>query len=273
VVVLLMGLIGYFGKSSINPVTGEKQHVSLSADQEVALGLQAAPQMAEQFGGFDPNGADQAVVQRVGNKLIASGPGAKTQYQFHFALLRDPNVVNAFALPGGPIFITRALFDRLQNEAQLAGVLGHEIGHVLERHSAEHMARSRLAQSVVGAAGVAASDERGRGQMAYMAAAFAAQMAELRYGRKDELEADTWGVRNMAGAAYDPHEMIAVMEILKQSSRGRQPEFMSSHPDPGNREQVISDAIHKQFPSGIPADLTKGATLRGRADAARSGAY
>jgi predicted Zn-dependent protease len=273
VVVLLMGLIGYFGKNSINPVTGEKQHVSLSADQEVALGLQAAPQMAEQFGGLDPNGADQAIVQRVGNKLIASGPGAKTQYQFHFALLRDPNVVNAFALPGGPIFITRALFDRLQNEAQLAGVLGHEIGHVLERHSAEHMARSQLAQSVVGAAGVAASDERGRGQMAYMAATFAAQMAELRYGRKDELEADTWGVRNMAGAGYDPREMIAVMEILKQSSRGRQPEFMSSHPDPGNREQVISDAIHKQFPSGIPTNLTKGAILRGRADAARQGAY
>jgi predicted Zn-dependent protease len=182
--------------------------------------------------------------------------------------------VNAFALPGGPIFITRALFDRLQNEAQLAGVLGHEIGHVLERHSAEHMARSQLAQSVVGAAGVAASDDRGRGQLAYMAAAFAAQMAQLRYGRKDELEADTWGVRNMAGAGNDPREMIEVMEILKQSSRGgRQPEFMSSHPDPGNREQVIAKAIQELFPSGIPAHLTKGAALRGRADGTRSGAY
>lgn len=268
-VILLIGVIGYFGKSSVNPITGEKQHVSLTADQEVALGLQAAPQMAEQFGGLDPDENAQHLVQQVGEKLVTSGPGAKTQYRFNFHLLRDPQTVNAFALPGGPIFITRALFDRLQNEAQLAGVLGHEVGHVLERHSAEHMARSQLAQSVVGAAGVAASDERGRGQMAYMAAAFAAQMAQLRYGRNDELEADHWGIKNMAGAGYDPREMIAVMEILKRSSGGsRQPEFMSSHPDPGNREQKLQAEIQQDFPVGVPADLSKGRLLRARAAAA-----
>ena len=272
-VVLLIGLIGYFGKSSINPVTGEKQHVALSADQEVALGLQAAPQMAEQFGGLDPNPQAQALVESVGRKLVQSGPGAKTTYQFSFHLLRDPNTVNAFALPGGPIFITRALFDRLQNEAQLAGVLGHEIGHVLERHSAEHMARSELAQSVVGATAVAASDDRGRGQMAYMAAAFAAQMAQLRYGRNDELESDRWGVKNMAGSGYDPREMIQVMEILKQSSRGRQPEFMSSHPDPGNREQQIQAEIQKDFPAGLPQVLSKGRALPGSATASREDSY
>lgn len=270
-IVLLMGVVGYFGKSSINPVTGEKQHVSLTADQEVALGLQAAPQMAEQFGGLDPDENAQALVKQVGQKLVVSGPGAKTQYKFSFHLLRDAQTVNAFALPGGPIFITRALFDRLQNEAQLAGVLGHEVGHVLERHSAEHMARSQLAQSVVGAAGVASSDQRG--QMAYMAAAFAAQMAELKYGRNDELEADHWGVKNMAGAGYDPREMIQVMEILKQSAKGRQPEFMSSHPDPGNREERLQAEIKQDFPSGVPADLTKGQPLRGRANAAGAGSY
>ena len=273
-VVLLMGVIGYFGKSSINPVTGQKQHVSLSVDQEVAMGLQAAPQMAEQFGGLDPDERAQSLVQQVGNKMVQSGLGAKTHYQFKFYLLRDPKTVNAFALPGGPVFITRALFDRLQNEAQLAGVLGHEIGHVLERHSAEHMARSELAQSVVGAAGVAASDDRGHGQMAYMAAQFAAQMTQLKYGRNDELEADHWGVKNMSGGGYDPREMVQVMEILKQSSGGsRQPEFMSSHPDPGNREQEIEAEIQRDFPNGIPSSLTKGQPLTGRADAAHSGAY
>jgi predicted Zn-dependent protease len=273
-IVLLMGVVGYFGKSSINSVTGEKQHVSLSVDQEVTMGLQAAPQMAEQFGGLDPDERAQALVQQVGRKLIERGPGAKANYPFKFYLLRDPKTVNAFALPGGPIFITRALFDRLQNEAQLAGVLGHEIGHVLERHSAEHMARSELAQSVAGAAGVAASDDRGHGQMAYMAAQFAAQMTQLKYGRNDELEADRWGVKNMAGAAYDPGEMVQVMEILKRASGGsRQPEFMSSHPDPGNREQEIQAEIQRDFPSGIPPNFTKGQALSGRADAARSGAY
>lgn len=273
-VVLLMGLIGYFGKSSINPVTGEKQHVSLSVDQEVAMGLQAAPQMAEQFGGLDPDERAQALVQQVGRKLVTSGPGGKTNYQFRFYLLRDPKTVNAFALPGGPVFITRALFERLQNEAQLAGVLGHEVGHILERHSAEQMARTQLAQSVVGAAGVAASDDQGHGQMGYMAAQFAAQMTQLKYGRKDELEADRWGVKNMSGAGYEPRELIQVMEILKQASGGsRRPEFMSSHPDPGNREEEIQAEIQRDFPSGIPSNLTKGQPLSGRADAARSGAY
>ena len=273
-VILLIGVIGYFGKTSINPVTGEKQHVSLTQDQEVALGLQAAPQMAEQFGGLDPDTNAQALVQEVGKKLVVSGPGAKTEYKFNFHLLSDPQTVNAFALPGGPVFITRALFDRLQNEAQLAGVLGHEVGHVLERHSAEQMARTQLAQSVVGAAGVAASDDRGHSQTAYMAAAFAAQMAQLKYGRNDELEADHWGIKNMSGAGYDPREMIAVMEILKQSSGGsHQPEFMSSHPDPGNREQKLEAEIQQDFPSGVPSDLTKGRVLRAHAKAAGGGAY
>jgi predicted Zn-dependent protease len=272
-IVLFMGVIAYFGKSSINPVTGEKQHVSLSVDQEVAMGLQAAPQMAEQFGGLDPDQRALTLVQQVGRKLVESGPGAKTNYQFKFYLLRDPRTVNAFALPGGPVFITRALFDRLQNEAQLAGVLGHEIGHVLERHSAEHMARSELAQSVAGAAGVAASDS-GHGQMAYMAAQFATQMTQLKYGRKDELEADRWGVKNMSGAGYDPREMIEVMEILKSASGGsRQPEFMSSHPDPGNREQEIEAEIQRDFPNGIPKNLTKGQPLSRRTAPAGSGAY
>src|SRR5690348_6003202 len=89
-VILLIGVIGYFGKTSINPVTGEKQHVSLTQDQEVALGLQAAPQMAEQFGGLDPDTDAQALVQEVGKKLVVSGPGAKTEYKFNFHLLSDP---------------------------------------------------------------------------------------------------------------------------------------------------------------------------------------
>jgi predicted Zn-dependent protease len=105
--------------------------------------------------------------------------------------------------------------------------------------------------------------------MAYMAAAFAAQMAQLRYGRKDELEADRWGVKNMAGAGYDPREMMQVMEILKQSSRGRQPEFMSSHPDPGNREQEILAKVQEEFPSGLPQGLSKGRALPGNAAASR----
>jgi predicted Zn-dependent protease len=265
VLILVFGIVGYYSQRQKNPVTGEVQHVSLTRDQEIVLGLNSAPQMAAQFGGLDPDPAAQEVVRRVGERLVERSEANRSDYRFQFHLLRDPDTVNAFALPGGPIFITRALFDRLQNEAQLAGVLGHEIGHVLERHSAEHMAKSQLANAVVGAAGVAASDQYDRGRQAAMLAAFVSQMAQLRYGRKDELESDRWGVRTMAAASYDPRELLEVMEILERSSGGgRQPEFMSSHPDPGNRQEIIRRAIAELYPSGVPPELTKGNPRPGR---------
>src|SRR5262249_13015580 len=153
-------------------------------------------------------------------------------------------------LPGGQVFITAALFDRLQTEGQLAGVLGHEIGHVIERHSAEQMAQTQLTQGLSGAVVVGTYDPSRPGTMATAAAAaMAAQMINLRYGRGDETEADSDGVRFMAKAGYDPRSMIKVMEILKQTSGGRStPEWMSSHPDPGNRIEHIQAVIAQEFP-------------------------
>jgi predicted Zn-dependent protease len=262
-VILLIGIAGYYGKSVLNPVTGEKQHISLTTDQEIALGLGAAPKMEDEFGGLDPDENAQALVQRVGERVMSKSVASTTPYKFQYHLLRDPQTVNAFALPGGPIFITRGLFTRLQNEAQLAGVLGHETGHVVARHSAEHMAKSQLGQSIVGAIYVGASDPNGRGQQAAIMAAVANQMVQLKYGRQDELEADTLGVRVMSEAGYDPRAMLGVMKILENVGGGRrQSEFMSSHPNPGNREQVIQAAIEKLYPNGVPYDLPTGAELR-----------
>jgi predicted Zn-dependent protease len=268
VVILLVGIAGYYGKNVLNPVTGEKQHISLTTDQEIALGLGSAPKMAEEFGGLDPDENAQALVQRVGERVMAKSVASTTPYKFQYHLLRDPQTVNAFALPGGPIFITRGLLTRLQNEAQLAGVLGHETGHVVARHSAEHMAKSQLGQSIVGAIYVGSSDQYGRGQQAAVMAAVANQMVQLKYGRQDELEADTLGVRVMSEAGYDPRALLGVMKILEEASGGkRQTEFMSSHPNPGNRQQVIEAAIEKLYPNGVPRELSNGADLR-RAKAA-----
>jgi beta-barrel assembly-enhancing protease len=263
VVILLVGIASYYGKNVMNPVTGEKQHISLTTDQEIALGLGSAPKMAEEFGGLDPDENAQALVRRVGERVMANSVASTTPYKFQYHLLRDPETVNAFALPGGPIFITRGLLTRLQNEAQLAGVLGHETGHVVARHSAEHMAKSQLGQSIVGAIYVGSSDQYGRGQQAAMMAAVANQMVQLKYGRQDELEADTLGVRVMSEAGFDPRALLGVMKILEEASGGkRQSEFMSSHPNPGNRQQVIEAAIEKLYPNGVPRELTNGAELR-----------
>jgi len=263
-VILLVGLLSYYGMREHNPVTGETQHISLTTDQEVALGLNSAPQMEAEMGGADPDPRAQALVERVGEAVVARSAAHETPYKYSFRLLRDPNTVNAFALPGGPIFITRGLLNRLENEGQLAGVLGHEVGHVVARHAAEHIAKSQLAQTLVGAAGVAASDDYGRGRQAAIAAALVAQMMQLRYGRNDELEADQLGVRFMSEAGYDPRAMLGVMKILESASKGgqRQPEFMSTHPNPGNRLQHIQEAINKLYPGGVPAELRSGASLR-----------
>jgi predicted Zn-dependent protease len=256
-IIILVSLIAYFSRTAINPVTGQKQHIALTTDQEIAMGLQAAPEMAQQFGGLDPDPERQGTVKRVGGRIVAAIPKAAEVYPFDFHLLADPKTVNAFALPGGQVFITAALFDRLQSEGQLAGVLGHEAGHVIERHSAEHLSMSQLLQGVAGGVAVGASDpNKPSSQGVAMAAAMAAQMISLKYGRNDELESDRDGVKFMAAAGYDPRSMISVMEILKQASGGgRMPEFFSSHPDPGNRIEKIQEAIAAEFPSGVPEGL------------------
>jgi predicted Zn-dependent protease len=259
-VIAAAALVSYFSSREANPVTGRVQSIALNQDQEIALGMQSAPGMAREFGGPDADAAAQARVMTIGRRLVERNANAsQSGYRFTYRVLADPQTVNAFALPGGPVFITRALYNRLQNDAQLAGVLGHETGHVLGRHSSAQIAKSQLFQGLAGAVGVAASDDQGRGQQAALIAQAVAQMAQLRYGRNDELEADTLGVRFMADAGYDPRALIKVMDILEQSSGGsRQPEFMSTHPNPGNRREMITKAIETKYPNGVPEDLTLG---------------
>jgi beta-barrel assembly-enhancing protease len=243
-VVAAFSLFSYFGSSSVNPITGEKQHVAgMTTKDEVAMGLQSAPQMAQQMGGLTQDARARALVAQVGAKVVAQSVAAKSGYPFKFHTLADPRTVNAFALPGGQVFITMALLSRLETEGQLAGVLGHEVGHVLARHSAEHIAKDQLTQGLTGAFAQI-------GQVI-------GQMTMMKYGREDELEADTLGLRLMAEAGYDPRGLIRVMQILEKASGGsRQPEFQSSHPSPPHRIEEIKAKLAKAFPNGIPAGLT-----------------
>lgn len=224
--------------TEINPYTGKEQVISMTSDEEIAIGLQSAPQMAQQHGGLYQEQQLQDYVDMVGGKLIDNSIAKETPYQYEFHLLADPNTINAFALPGGQIFITYALFSKLENEDQLAGVLGHEIGHVLGRHSAERIANSEFWQTVSQGASVGA-DAGGL-------IAGVGQNVLLKNGRGDELESDDLGVLFMLKAGYDPNEMIGVMEILKNAAGpNRVPEFQSSHPDPDNRMDKIRESIEK----------------------------
>ncbi|MEO7718237.1 MAG: M48 family metalloprotease [Capsulimonas sp.] len=251
-------LIKYFTTSQVNPVTGQKQHVGVTTQQEIALGLQAAPEMEQQYGGEasnDPQGT--AIVQSVGQEIVANSDAKKSPYQFQYHLLADPKTVNAFALPGGQIFITEALLRKLKTRGQLVGVLGHETGHVIARHSAQQLAKQQLTQGITGAAVMASYDpNNGSSRSSAAVAAAIGSLVNLKFSRGDESEADKWGVKLMAEAGYDPRAMLGVMQILEAESQGgHSPEFLQTHPNPENRMGKIKQNIVELYPNGIPAGL------------------
>lgn len=258
--IALFAIISYYGRpKDENKITGRLERVAFSEEaDEVQLGLQAVPQMAQMHGGKSRNAAECADVERVGNELLdaldahLAAEGRMNPYRdsFRFTLLADPKTVNAFALPGGQVFITEALYRALETHGQLAGVLGHEIGHVLERHGNKRMAQQQLFQGLAAAGGVAGGDQ----QSAQMAQAVA-QMVQMKYGREDELESDKWGVRLAAMAGYDPRAMIGVMQVLERAGGEGPPEFLSTHPKPANRVTYIERVIDEEFPDGVPSGL------------------
>jgi predicted Zn-dependent protease len=235
--IVAFAVIKYCGSAETNEFTGEKQYIDLTVNEEIALGLQAAPSMIEQHGGLYPNQEYQDIVDAVGKKLVNSSIAKNSDYQYDFHLLTDDQTINAFALPGGQCFITYALYAQLENVDQLAGVLGHEVGHVIAKHSAQRMSQQGLAQGVI--TGVSVGTDGG-GETA----AAIAQMITMKYGRDDELQSDELGVKMMIDAGFDPYEMIGVMNILKNAGGpNRVPEFQSTHPDPENRIERIKEAI------------------------------
>lgn len=241
IIVVLVTLFNYFSKTQVNPVTGKKQRVSMSPEEEVQLGLQSAPQMAAEFGGLYKDPQVQNQVKAIGQKLVSATDAGKSPYKFDFHVLADPNTVNAFAVPGGQIFITMGLLKRLKSEDQIAGVLGHEMGHVIGRHSAEQMAKTGLLRGLASAAGVAGGD-----YTTAQTAQYVANLVNLSYGRDDELESDEFGVKYMIDAAYKPEALLDVMKVLEEASGGNSSaEFMSTHPSPANRTERIKAAIAK----------------------------
>ena len=256
-----VALISYYSQpKDVNQITGEEERVALATeDQEIQLGLQAMPQLVQQHGGRSPDEVHRQRVRNIGLRLLdaldayAQSQGGSNPYRdaFDFTLLADRKVVNAFALPGGQVFITEALYRQLDTEGKVAGVLGHEIGHVVARHGNKQMAKQKLLQGLVGAGSVLGGDQQSA-QMAQMVSA----MIGMKYGREHELESDKWGVRLCTMAGYDPRAMIGVMEVLDEAAGGQAPpEFFSTHPKPANRVAYIKKIIREEFPNGVPDGL------------------
>lgn len=255
-IIAAISLLSYYGATEYNPITHEKQHVDISPAQEIVLGLQSAPSMEDNFGGLSSNAERARLVNSVGEDLVSKSAAQSTPYKFAFHLLSDANTINAFALPGGQIFITEGLSRRLETRGQLASVLAHEIGHVVARHAAQHLAKQELAQGLTGAAVLASydpNDPSSRNNAAMIA--LVGEVINLKFSRHDELEADKLGVKIASDVGYDPRSMINVMEILEKASKERPLEFFSTHPNPEHRIKNLQLAIAEKFPNGVPTGL------------------
>jgi predicted Zn-dependent protease len=227
---------------STNPATGRSQFNALDPQQEIALGAQSSPAVIQQFGGRYSDADVQAYTNEVGRRLAQFAEWSGPELPWEFTML-DSDVINAFALPGGKIFFSRGLAAELENEAQFAGVLGHEVGHVTARHINDQVFREQVA-AVGGEVASKLLEGRGgaAGQLTPTLVQLGSQSVLLRFSRKQELEADSLGMRYMSKAGYDPAALLGVMEVLERSMKGggRGTEFFSTHPYPQTRIDQIN---------------------------------
>ena len=229
-----------------NPATGERQLNMLSRDQEIAIGEDAAPEFLEQGGGEIPDRDIQRYVSDLGARLAAISERPDLPWAFYTL---DTEIINAFALPGGKVFISRGLMAKMDNEAQLAGVLGHEIGHVTAQHIGQRMTRQMLIQGVAVGAGVAAqASEEDWVKVLGAGVAVGGQLYALSFSRDQELQADTLGVRYMHRADYNPVGQLQVMQILKDASGGGGLEMLQTHPLPSTRIDQLESLIARKYP-------------------------
>jgi len=224
---------------AVNPVTGNSELALVSESQEIEMGKQGAADVAQSIGLYQ-DAAVQAYVSRVGLTLAArtERPGLPWAFQ----VVDDPTV-NAFALPGGYIFVTRGFLTHITNEAELATVLGHESGHVAARHSVQQISRAQVAQLGLGIGSMLSSGIR-----EYSGVAGAGLgLLFLKFSRDDESQADELGFRYALADGYDVRQMVSVFQMLDQqttmSGGGRLPEWQATHPDPGNRIQATEQRL------------------------------
>lgn len=237
---------------SVNPATGQRQLTLISEAQEIEIGRQNDAQIVAQMGLYgDPE--LQSYLQDLGSRLAAKSE--RPELPWTFRLVDDP-VVNAFALPGGYIYITRGILAHFNSEAELVSVLGHEIGHVTGRHGVERMSKAQLAQIGLGVAAVASEDFRPFAGMAQQGLS----LLFLKFSRDDERQADDLGLRYLVAGDYAADEMPKVFTTLDRMSAsqgGRLPGWLATHPPPANRAQRLSKVI-----AGLPPDQRQGEVNR-----------
>jgi predicted Zn-dependent protease len=251
---IVSALFIYACVSDIVPATGQRQYLGYTWQQETEIGKEASKEVAALFGVYRDSRVERYVTD-VGNRVLATShlrrAGAAEQVRntpVSFAVLDSP-IINAMALPGGYIYVTRGMLAHLNNEDQLATVLAHEIGHVAARHAARQAWQQKIGQGLLLGGALITQGLGLPAQELLNIGSMAAQLLFLRYSREDELEADKLGVEYAAAAGYDPRETIGFFHTLDrvQEKEGQgMPSFLSTHPNPGDRVRRISELTAAQ---------------------------
>jgi len=213
----------------------------VSESQDVQLGKTYAPELEKEMGGKIDDPGLQQYIDRIGQKIVSVSH--KRDFEYHFTALNDKSV-NALALPGGYVYITKGLLEQLTSEAQLAAILGHEVTHIVARDVAAVMSRE-IGIDILLAAATPKNTPRG----ALIARDLTRQIIGLRFSRKDEQEADIGGLDYMVRAGYNPYGMVETMQILQNLQKSRPIEFFSTHPNPENRIEYITEEIEVVYPN------------------------
>lgn len=241
--VWLMGglLLGLVSGCAVNPVTGQEELMFFSEDKDVELGDKYAPQIETALGGRFADENLQRYVHAVGQRIARFCH--RPDIAYHFTVV-DQKAINAFAVPGGHVFITRGLLDELDSEAQLATILGHEIGHIVARDTMAALSRQIGMTALLGAA--ASVGGAGSGDL-MVGTAFISGVLSLQYSREDEKAADLVGMAYIIQAGYDPKAAVETMRVLQELQTIRPIEFFSTHPNPENRVAYLAERIERRY--------------------------
>ena len=232
-----------------------------SSQQEVQLGQQAATRTRQQMPILPDSDPVARYVQQLGARLAAHAPGTEWPYSFHVVQESD---INAFALPGGPVYVNLGTIQAAENESELAGVMAHEISHVVQRHATRAASQEELVQVPLSVLGGFFGRSLG-GQLTALAAQFTLGSYFLKNSRDHEKQADLLGTDIMYDAGYDPRYMARFFEIIKQKYPSRAPQFLSDHPDPGNRIEYVDKEIASLQPKRYSAGTGEFAEIHQRA--------
>lgn len=250
------------------PELPDPGHPSITRDQQIKLGLQAASEIYKQMPVLPDDSPETRYIRSLGERLVATIPPDRSwPFRFHVVAQKE---INAFALPGGEMFVNIGTITAAANEAQLAGVMGHEMSHVYMQHSAKQMQKSQVTQGIAGLSGAILGARGGMlGSLGQAGVQMGAGMVLLKYSRTDESQADAVGAIILYHAGYNPQALGDFFQTL-ESQGGAPPQFLSDHPNPGNRQAAIAKEIQNWPPKNYRGNGADFASVRKLSEGVRA---